>query len=140
MSRILGIDWGEKRIGLAISDPSGLIASGLPTFEKSKSSDFLAYLKNFISTENISQIVLGFPKNMDGTVGFKGKEVLVFKENLEKEIDIPITLWDERLSTVSALKSLREGEVKWRKQKKMVDRVSAIFILQSYLDGLPDKK
>ena len=140
MSRILGIDWGERRIGLAISDPSGLIASGRPTFENQKSSDFLAYLKKLIPEENISLIVLGFPKNMDGTVGFKGKEVLVFKESLEKEINLPITLWDERLSTVSALKSLREGEVKWRKRKKMVDRVSAIFILQSYLDSLPGKK
>src|SRR3970040_719893 len=98
MSRILALDWGEKRIGLALSDPLGIIATGLETVEKKPDFDLIGYLRKLISEQEISKIILGFPKNMDGSVGPKGKEVLAFKESLEKAIDIPVILWDERLT------------------------------------------
>ena len=140
MSRILGIDWGEKRIGLALSDPLGIIATGLSTVEKKPGFDLISYIKQLIAEQEIAKIILGFPKNMDGSVGPKGKEVLAFKESLEKAIDIPVILWDERLTTVSAQRSLREAEVKTKKGKKFLDKIAAVLILQNYLDHVYHKK
>jgi len=140
MSRILGIDWGEKRIGLALSDPLGIIATSLATVEKKEGFDLTNYLKQLISEQEIAKIILGFPKNMDGSVGPKGEEVLTFKESLEKEIDIPVILWDERLTTVSAQRTLREAEVKMKKGKKFLDKIAAVLILQNYLDHAHNKK
>jgi len=140
MSRILGIDWGEKRIGLALSDPLGIIATGLSTVEKKLGFDLISYIKQLIAEQEIAKIILGFPKNMDGSVGPKGKEVLAFKESLEKAIDIPVILWDERLTTVSAQRSLREAEVKMKKGKKFLDKIAAVLILQNYLDHVYHKK
>ncbi len=140
MSRILGIDWGEKRIGLAVSDPLGIIATGLETVEKKPDFDLIGYLKQLIAEQEIAKIILGFPKNMDGSVGPKGEEVLAFKESLEKEINIPVILWDERLTTLSAQRSLREAEVKLKKGKKFLDKIAAVLILQNYLDHAQNKK
>lgn len=140
MSRILGLDWGEKRIGLALSDPLGIIATGLATVEKKEGFDLIVHLKQLISEQEIAKIILGFPKNMDGSVGPKGEEVLAFKESLEKEIDIPVILWDERLTTVSAQRSLRQAEVKMKKGKKVLDKIAAVLILQNYLDHAYNKR
>jgi len=140
MSRILGIDWGEKRIGLALSDPLGIIATSLATVEKKEGFDLTNYLKQLISEQEIAKIILGFPKNMDGSVGPKAEEVLAFKATLEKEINLPIILWDERLTTVSAQRSLREAEVKMKKGKKFLDKIAAVLILQNYLDHAHNKK
>lgn len=140
MSRILGIDWGEKRIGLAVSDPLGIIATGLATVEKKSDFNLIGYLKQLISEQEIAKIILGFPKNMDGSVGPKGEEVLAFKESLEKEIDVPVILWDERLTTVSAQRSLREAKVKMKKGKKFLDKIAAVLILQNYLDHAHHRK
>ena len=140
MSRILGIDWGEKRIGLALSDPLGIIATGLSTVEEKPDFDLIGYLKQLISEQEIAKIVLGFPKNMDGSVGPKGEEVLAFKESLEKALEIPVILWDERLTTVSAQRSLREAEVKMKNGKKFLDKIAAVLILQNYLDHAYNRK
>lgn len=140
MSRILGLDWGEKRVGLALSDPLGIIATGLTTVEKKEGFDLIGYLKELISEQEIAKIILGFPKNMDGSVGPKAEEVLAFKESLEKEINIPVILWDERLTTLSAQRSLREAEVKLKKGKKFLDKIAAVLILQNYLDHAQNKK
>ncbi len=140
MSRILAIDWGEKRIGLAVSDPLGIIASGLATFEKKSDFDLISHLKQLISEQEVAKIILGFPKNMDGSVGPKGEEVLAFKASLEKEINVPVILWDERLTTLSAQRSLREAKVKLKKGKKFLDKISAVLILQNYLDHAQNKK
>ena len=140
MSRILAIDWGEKRIGLALSDPLGIIATGLETVEKKQDFDLISYIKQLISEQEVAKIILGFPKNMDGSVGPKGEEVLAFKESLEKAIDIPVILWDERLTTVSAQRSLREAEVKMKKGKKFLDKIAAVLILQNYLDHAYNKR
>ena len=135
MSRILGIDWGEKRIGLALSDPLGIIATGLSTLEKKPDFDLIGHLKTLISEQEIAKIILGFPKNMDGSVGPKGEEVLAFKETLEKELDISVILWDERLTTAQAQRVLTEGGVSRAKRKEKVDSMAAQLMLQSYLDA-----
>ncbi len=140
MSRILGIDWGEKRIGLALSDPLGIIATGLATVENKSDSDLISYLKQMIAGEEISKIILGFPKNMDGSTGPKGEQVLAFKQTLEKDVAIPVILWDERLTTVSAQRSLQEAQVKLKKGKKVLDKIAAVLILQNYLDHARNKK
>ncbi|MGB2698653.1 MAG: Holliday junction resolvase RuvX [Candidatus Zixiibacteriota bacterium] len=134
MSRTLGIDYGEKRIGLAISDPLGIIAQSLPTLILSKNQDILSELKNLIGEYEISTMVLGLPKNMDGTLGEVGKKVMEFGKELSQKINIKVEFWDERLSSVESLKILRDEKRKIKRKKDLVDKISASLILQGYLD------
>lgn len=140
MKRILGIDFGERRIGLALSDPLGKMAWPFLTFDTRADGDFLQRIELLIEKENVSEIVLGMPRNMDGSIGKKGKEVLGFSRKLSSRIKIPITFWDERLTTVESLRVLRDTGAKLHKHKKKVDMLSAAFILQGYLDNLRTKK
>ncbi len=140
MERILGIDFGERRIGLALSDPLGKIASPFLTFDTRADGDFYQRIEQLIEKENVSQIVLGMPRNMDGSIGKKGKEVLEFSKKLSLRLKIPITFWDERLTTVESLRVLRDAGAKLRKHKDKVDMLSAAFILQAYLDNHRAKK
>jgi len=134
MSRILGIDFGESRTGLAISDESELIARGLSTFQAKKDKEFIPYLKKIIGQNEVREIVIGFPKMMDGSLGEKAKEVQKFAEKIKGVLEIPIVLWDERLSSVQSEKILREMGEKYTRQKQKVDQLSAVLILQNYLD------
>ena len=134
MSRVLGIDYGEKRIGLAISDPLGIIAQSLPTFIVSKSQDIISEIKNLIKENEISTIVLGLPRNMDGTIGESGKKVLEFGKEISLNINIKVEFWDERLSSVESLRILREEKRKIKRKKELVDKIAASLILQGYLD------
>jgi len=140
MKRILGIDFGERRIGLALSDPLGKMAWPFLTFDTKEDGDFLQRIEQLIEKENIGEIVLGMPRNMDGSIGRKGKEVLEFSKKLSSRIKIPITFWDERLTTVESLRVLRDTGAKLHKHKKKVDMLSAAFILQGYLDSIRLKK
>jgi putative Holliday junction resolvase len=140
MKRILGIDFGERRIGLALSDPLGIIAQPYLTFDTKKDGDFFKKIEELIEKENITDIVLGMPRNMDGSIGEKGKTVLEFSKKLSSRTRIPIIFRDERLSSVESLRTLREAGAKLRKHKKAVDRLSASFILQGYLDSIRAKK
>jgi putative Holliday junction resolvase len=135
MSRILAIDWGERRMGLAISDPLGITAQGLPTIDTKKTKDVFSLIKNLIEDRQVDKVVVGLPKNMDGSVGFKGREVERFIRKLAQKIKVEIVSWDERLTTVSSLRSMREMGTK-QKEKKTVDRISATLILQNYLDSI----
>jgi len=135
LSRTLGIDYGEKRIGLAISDPLGIIAQSLPTFIVSRNQDILSEIKKLIKEYEISTIVLGLPKNMDGTLGEVGKKVMEFGKELSQNIGIKVEFWDERLSSVESLKTLREEKRKIKRKKELVDKISASLILQGYLDN-----
>jgi putative Holliday junction resolvase len=135
MSRILAIDWGERRIGMAISDPLGITAQGLPTIDTKKTEDVIAFIKDLIEDKQVNKVVVGMPKNMDGSVGFKGREVEKFIRKLAQRIKVEIISWDERLTTVSSLRSMREMGTKQR-EKKTIDRISATLILQNYLDSL----
>ena len=133
--RYLGLDLGSRTLGVAISDKTGLIASSLKVIRHVEEYDRLVEdVKNLVSELEIDAIVLGFPKNMNNTIGPKGELSLEFKEKLEKIIDIPIYLQDERLSTKSALDTLIKADVSRKNRKKVVDSLAATIILQSYLD------
>jgi putative Holliday junction resolvase len=134
LSRILGIDFGERRIGLAVSDALGITAQGLPTLDTRKTKDILTYIENIIKEKNVTRVIVGMPKNMNGTIGPKGREVNQFIQELIKRIKIDVISWDERLTSVQSLKAMREMGTK-QKHKDVTDRISATLILQSYLDS-----
>lgn len=131
--KILGIDYGDKRIGLAISDPLGIIASPLMTYEKKDDQRDLEFFASLIKDKQITKIVLGLPINMDGTEGERAKIVREFANKLSA-LGVEIIFKDERLSSVSANRVLDEANMHWSKRKKVVDTIAAQIILQSYLD------
>lgn len=138
--RYLGLDLGSRTLGIAISDATGFIASSYKTIRHNEEYDkLLEEVVNLVKEKNIEGIVLGFPKNMNNTIGPKGELSLEFKEKLEKLIDIPIYLQDERLTTKSATDLLISGNVSRKDRKKVVDSVAATIILQSFLDQKGDK-
>jgi len=133
MGRFLGIDLGTKRIGLAISDGLGATAQGLEVLErKNKEKDF-SFLKDLIKKYNIDKIIVGIPLHKDG----KFREypyIINFIRDLEKRLGLPVELWDERFTTKEAEKVLLNAEMSRKKRKKVIDKISAQLILQSYLD------
>ena len=133
--RYLGLDLGSRTLGIAVSDGTGLIASSYKTIRHNEEYErLLQEVKAIVEELNIQAIVLGFPKNMNNTIGPKGELSLSFKEKLEKILDIPIHLQDERLTTKSATDMLIMGNVSRKDRKKVVDSLAATIILQSYLD------
>jgi len=140
MKRILGIDFGERRIGLALSDPLGIIAQPFLTFDTQKDGDIFKKIEELIEEKNIEKIILGMPRNMDGTIGEKGKVVQEFSQKLSIRLKMPIILRDERLSSVESLRILRDAGAKLHKYKKSVDKLSAALILQGYLESLKRKE
>ena len=132
--RYLGLDLGSRTLGIAVSE-TGLIASNYKTIRHEEEYDrLLDEVKALVEELKIDTVVLGFPKNMNNTIGPKGQLSLEFKEKLEKIINIPVVLQDERLSTKSALDTLIKGNVSRKDRKKVVDSVAATIILQTYLD------
>ncbi len=129
--RLIGIDLGEKRTGLAISDQTALIASPLKII---KTEHLLEELKEIVASEKITDIVIGMPKNMNNTIGESGKKVLQIKEKLASQLKLNIYLEDERRTTIIAEEYMIETNVKNRKKKERVDKIAAALILQSYLD------
>lgn len=133
--RYLGLDLGSRTLGVAISDKTGLIASSLKVIRHEEEYDRLIDdVKTLVLDLGVEAIVLGFPKNMNNTIGPKAELSLEFKEKLEKVLDIPVYLQDERLSTKSALDTLIKGDVSRKNRKKVVDSLAATIILQTYLD------
>ena len=136
--RILGLDYGTKTVGVAISDPLLLTAQELETITRERASALrhtLVRIKELCQEYEVSEIVLGYPKNMDDTEGFRCQDTLEFKALLEKRVDIPITLIDERLTTVYADEILEESGVAKKDRKKYIDQIAAAIILQEYLDN-----
>jgi putative holliday junction resolvase len=133
--RILSLDVGEKRIGMAVSDPLGMIAQQLETLQRKNEQDDFRRIKDIVKDREISEIVVGLPLNMDGTEGPKAEEINRFVEGLKKECDVSIKVWDERLTTREADRILREADVSRKKRKKLDDKLAAQLILQSYLDA-----
>lgn len=134
--RYLGLDLGARTLGMAISDPTGLIASSYKTirFSDSDYESLLPLVAQVIETENIEKMVLGFPKNMNNTIGERCELALAFKEKLEKTFPLEVILQDERLTTVEATHYMIEADVSRKKRKNKIDSVAATIILQSYLD------
>jgi putative Holliday junction resolvase len=135
MPRILAIDFGERRIGLALSDPLGITAQGLPTIDTRKVKDVFGFIGNLVTEKGVDKLVVGMPKNMNGSIGPKGEKVKEFMQKLARKAEVEMVAWDERLTSVQSLKSMRAMGTKQRK-KEVADRISATLILQSYLDSL----
>lgn len=134
--RILGLDVGERRIGLAVSDELGLTAHGLPTLERTALKADLARLEEIVAEYAAEKVVVGLPRNMDGSLGQQGSRVLDFIERLQRRIPkIPVIPWDERLTTKAAERVLLEADMSRSKRKKKVDQVAAVLILQGYLNS-----
>ena len=133
--RYLGLDLGSRTLGISVSDLSGTIASNYGVIRHNEEYDRLLFeVSKLVDELKVDAIVLGFPKNMNNTIGPKGELSLDFKDKLEKIVNVPIYLQDERLSTKSATDMLISGNVSRKKRKKVVDSVAATIILQTYLD------
>ena len=133
--RYLGLDLGSRTLGVAVSDKTGLIASNYQTIRHNEEYDRLLFeVKKLVEELEIDAIVLGFPKNMNNTIGPKGELSIEFKNKLEEIVSVPIYLQDERLTTKTAHDVLISGNVSRKNRKKVVDSVAATIILQSYLD------
>ncbi|HZG60622.1 MAG TPA: Holliday junction resolvase RuvX [Anoxybacillus sp.] len=135
--RVLGLDLGTKTLGVAISDELGWTAQGLETIkiDEEQGQFGLKRLRELIEEYRVETIVLGFPKNMNGTVGPRGEASQQFAETLRQKFGLPVILWDERLSTMAAERMLIAADVSRKKRKQVIDKMAAVMILQSYLDS-----
>ena len=135
--RIMGLDFGSKTVGVAVSDELLLTAQGLEIIrrkEENKQRQTLARIEELIVEYGVTEIVLGYPKNMNDTLGDRVQKTEEFKEKLERRTGLPIVLWDERLTTVAADKLMMEAGIRRENRKDYVDQIAASFILQGYLD------
>lgn len=133
--RILGIDYGDSRVGVAVSDPLGFTAQGVRTIKNKSTKKLLAELSDIIKEYTPEKIVIGMPKNMDGSSGFRVDETYKFKDALKTIYQGEIVFVDERLTTVSATRILNETNTRGKDRKNVLDTVSACFILESYLNS-----
>lgn len=133
--RILGLDVGNKTIGIAVSDPLGWTAQGVEVIRRKGLDNDFQRLKELIDEYSIKEVVAGLPKNMNGTLGPQAESVQQFLAELAKCIDLPLRTWDERLSTMAAERILISADVSRAKRKKVIDKMAAVMILQGYLDS-----
>ncbi|KGN02975.1 Holliday junction resolvase [Clostridium novyi A str. 4570] len=134
--RVLGLDVGDRTIGVAVSDPLGFTAQGITTVHRKSVEEDIDELKKICKEYAVELIISGLPKNMNGTVGEQGEKVIEFCDLLKEEIKIPIKMWDERLTTVAAHRAMLEANLSRAKRKKIVDKMAATYILQGYLDSI----
>ena len=137
MSRIMGLDFGSKTVGVAISDPLFITAQGIEIIRRKDENHLrqtLSRIEALIEEYEVTEIVLGLPKNMNNTMGVRAELSLDFKEKLERRTGLPVTMWDERLTTVAADKAMMEAEIRRENRKEYVDMIAAVFILQGYLE------
>ena len=133
--KIMGIDFGTKRIGVAVSDELFLMAHGLDSIERKGIVKDLEFIGDLVRDNSVSEIVVGLPLNMNGTYSEKTKETALFVEQLSKSVAVPVKTWDERLTSVQAERTLLEADMSRAKRRKLSDKLAAKFILQSYLDS-----
>ena len=137
--RIMGLDYGSKTVGVAVSDPLGITAQGVETIcrkDENKLRKTCARIEQLIKEYEVEKIVLGFPKHMNNDVGERAEKSLEFKAMLERRTGLEVVMWDERLTTVAAERTLIESSVRRENRKQYVDKIAAVFILQGYLDSL----
>lgn len=142
MSRIMGLDFGSKTVGVALSDPLLITAQGREIIKREKPDKLrqtLARIEAIISEEDVTEIVLGLPKNMNGTEGERVELTMKFKDDLERRTGLKVTMWDERLTTVAADRYMMDAGIRRENRKQYVDEIAAVFILQGYLDMLANK-
>ena len=141
--RVMGLDYGSKTVGVAVSDPLGLTAQGIETVwrkQENKLRQTLARIEELISEYQVERIVLGYPKNMNNTIGERALKSLEFKEKLETRTGLPVVMWDERLTTAEAERTLIETGVRRENRKQFLDQMAAVLILQGYLDRISMNK
>jgi putative Holliday junction resolvase len=131
--RIMGLDLGQKRIGVAISDELGITAQALTTLDRGSFEHDCAALKELAQSYEVERFVVGLPLNMSGELGRSGEECMAYGNRLEGHLGIPVVFWDERLSTVAAEKSLLEGNMRRNRRRRVIDRIAACLILDGYL-------
>lgn len=134
--RIMGLDFGSKTVGVAVSDPLGITAQGVEIVRRkspNKLRQTLARIDELVREYDVEELVLGYPKNMNGTEGDRCEKTKEFKELLEKRTGLPVTLWDERLTTVAADRAMMEAGLERYERKEHVDEIAAVFILQGYM-------
>ncbi len=133
--RVLGLDVGARRIGIAVSDPLGITAQGLETLQRRNKRRDFEYLERLIRQYEIKEVVVGLPLRMSGAEGTQSEKMRAFAEELRKRIQIPVHLWDERLTSAEANRFLRETELSIEKRGKAVDRMAAVLILQGWMES-----
>lgn len=138
MTRIMGLDYGSKTVGVAISDELGITAQGVETITRSEEGKLrrtLARIAELSQEYRINRIILGYPKNMDNSAGARVKKTEEFVDMVRRRTGLPVVFWDERLTTVSAERVLMESGVRREKRKAVIDKIAAVLILQNYLDS-----
>lgn len=136
--RIMGLDFGTKTVGVAISDPLMVTAQPIETITRKSANKLrqtLARIETLIVENQVELIVLGYPKNMNNTVGERAQACEAFKEDLERRTALPVVLWDERMTTMESERILMAGEVRRENRKAVIDQMAAVLILQSYMDA-----
>lgn len=133
--RAMGIDYGDVRIGIAVSDLMGWTAQGVETIQRKNEEADIGRIGELIREYDVDTIVLGLPKNMNNTIGPRGELSMQFAEILKEKFGLPVVLWDERLSTMAAERMLVSADVSRKKRKQVVDKMAAAIILQNYLDS-----
>ena len=143
MMRIMGLDYGTKTVGVAVSDPLGITAQAVETVtrkDENKLRKTLARIESLAAEYGVEKFVIGFPKHMTNDIGERAEKALEFGEMLKRRTGIEIVMWDERLTTVEAERTLMESGVRRENRKQYVDQIAAVFILQGYLDSLGMQK
>ncbi|MCC3375615.1 Holliday junction resolvase RuvX [Cohnella sp. REN36] len=135
MPRIMGLDYGDRRTGVAVSDLFGWTAQGVEVIEHKTEEACLRRVEALVRENEVEEVVVGLPKNMNGTVGPRGEICMAFAEALRQKLSMPVHLWDERLTTVAAERTLLEADVSRSKRKQVIDKMAAAILLQSYLDS-----
>ena len=133
--RILCLDVGDKKIGIAVSDPTGIIAQGVKLYRRDVIRKDMAELKKIVDEYEVNEIVIGLPKDLSGEIGKKAKEIMVFSEEVKKHITLPVILWDERFSTNEAHQIFEMANVSHKKRRPFLDVMASQLILQGYLDA-----
>lgn len=133
--RYMGIDYGDARVGIALSDPLGMLAQRYTTLENTGGKKLFAQIAELVQEKQVGHIVIGMPKNMDGSEGFRAEATYAFAERLKTVTDVEISFWDERLTTVAAHGYLNEVNVRGKKRKATVDAVSAELILEGFMQS-----
>ena len=141
--RIMGLDYGSKTVGVAVSDPLGLTAQGIEIVRRkseTKLRQTLARIEEIAKEYSVEKIVLGFPKHMNNDIGERAEKSLEFKEMLERRTGLPVVMWDERMTTVEADRTMMETGIRRENRKEYVDMIAAVLILQGYLDYLSNQQ
>ncbi len=138
--RWMGIDYGDRQIGIAVSDELMLTAQGLTTLRNSKDERVLNDIAALVEEHGVTEVIVGYPKNMNGTVGPRGVVSEQFAASLRERLGVPVHLWDERLTTASAQRTLIEADVSRKKRKHVIDKMAAALILQNYMEFKSTKR